>query len=113
MKFYDSLPDDTCDAEYLALVKTQPGNGWGALFLSEAGKLLFAKKDYAKAAMIFEKLVLSYPDDRHRAKALFYQAECNRLLGNNKEAADHYKLFLHDYPQDPLAADAKKHIGKV
>jgi TolA-binding protein len=80
----------------------------GAAILWERGEALFAKKDFASAQKYFQRIMLSFPTSPNTPAAAFYNAECYFMQNRNKDAADAYKFYYQNYPNDSHVAEARR-----
>jgi TolA-binding protein len=80
----------------------------------EAGKELFAKKDYKKAEAAFTKVADNTKAGPQVAEeARFYEAECQRLLDHLPDAAGTYRRQLKDYPTGAYQQQALKQLFAI
>ena len=75
-------------ADQAALLKLAPGSAGGASLLWERGAALFNEGKYDTAQKLFEKIMLSYPNDEYAPLAYFYDADCFFWLQKWDEAAN-------------------------
>ena len=75
-----------------------------------AGELFFAlsQQDYARAVDTFETVLNNHPDARFLDVILFNYGRCLYRMNRRGEARQRFDQLLQDYPESPLAADAKK-----
>ncbi len=88
------------------LLRMTPGNFFAAIILTDRGKQLFERGDYTSARKYFARAVLSYPNDTDYPDDLFYQAECDRLLGQTAAAAAAYNELILKFPTHQQAVAA-------
>ncbi len=71
-----------------------------------------ADGDLKSAMEIYEKIAADNSTPREvRAKALLRLAECDEKLGH--QAKQVYEQILHDYPDQPAAAHARKRLAAI
>ncbi|HUT12727.1 MAG TPA: tetratricopeptide repeat protein [Thermoguttaceae bacterium] len=66
---------------------------------------------YDTAAKTFDTLATKYPDGKHAAAAVYYQADCLYYRDKKKEAAAKYAQVLAEYPDKAAAEDAMFALG--
>lgn len=93
-------------ADQAALLKLAPGSAGGAALLWEKGASLFNEGKYEPAQKIFEKIVLSYPNDEYAPLAYFYSADCFFWMQKWDEAAGAYDNFFHTFPKHERVPNA-------
>lgn len=74
---------------------------------------LLMQKEYAAAASEYYRVYLNYPFDDLRARGLFQAAGCEVQLKKYSEAARSYQDLIKDFPEDPLASEAKERLLKL
>jgi TolA-binding protein len=89
-----------------ALLKLAPGSAGGAALLWERGAQLFNEGRYAPAQKLFEKIMLSYPNDEYAPLAYFYNADCFFWLQNWDDAANAYQNFYLSFPKHERVPNA-------
>jgi TolA-binding protein len=67
---------------------------------------LFNDAKYETAQKIFEKIMLSYPNDEYAPLAYFYNADCFFWLQKWDEAADAYQNFYVSFPKHERVPNA-------
>jgi len=93
-------------AQQAALLKLAPGSAGGAALLWEKGASLFNNSQYAAAQKIFEKIMLSYPNDEYAPLAYFYNADCFFWLQRWDDAANAYQNFYLSFPKHERVPNA-------
>ncbi|MGH7128499.1 MAG: tetratricopeptide repeat protein, partial [Planctomycetaceae bacterium] len=99
---------------FAALVAQGPESGHHARALSGQGWSLYQRKEYAKAADAFGKLIEAYPDDPQLApEAAFVRAESLEKAGNEQDAAAAYLAVLERFgPKESAAAGEEQPAAK-
>jgi len=93
-------------AQQAALLKLAPGSAGGAALLWEKGASLFNAGQYESSQKIFEKIMLSYPNDEYAPLAYFYNADCFFWLQKWDEAANAYQNFYLSFPKHERVPNA-------
>jgi TolA-binding protein len=68
----------------------------------------YKQKDYARAIDTFETVLSSHPDAKFLDVVLFNYGRCLFRMGKKNEARSKFDQLISEYPQSPLAGDAKK-----
>ena len=93
-------------AQQAQLLKLAPGSAGGAALLWERGASLFNEGKYEPAQKIFEKIMLSYPNDEYAPLAYFYNADCFFWLQKWDDAANAYQNFYLSFPKHERVPNA-------
>ena len=93
-------------AQQAALLKLAPGSAGGAALLWEKGAALFNEGKYDIAQRIFEKIMLSYPNDEYAPLSYFYNADCFFWLQRWDDAANAYQNFFISFPKHERVPNA-------
>ncbi len=88
------------------LLKLAPGSAGGAALLWERGASLFNEGKYEPSQKLFEKIMLSYPNDEYAPLAYFYNADCFFWLQKWDEAANAYQNFYLSFPKHDRVPNA-------
>jgi TolA-binding protein len=88
------------------LLKLAPGSAGGAALLWEKGAALFNAQKYETAQKLFEKIMLSYPNDEYAPLAYFYNADCYFWLQRWDDAANSYQNFYLSFPKHERVPNA-------
>ncbi len=89
-----------------ALLKLAPGSAGGAALLWERGASLFNEGKYEPAQKLFEKIMLSYPNDEYAPLAYFYNADSFFWLQKWDDAANAYQNFYVSFPKHERVPNA-------
>lgn len=89
-----------------ALLKLAPGGAGGAALLWERGASLFNEGKYEPAQKLFEKIMLSYPNDEYAPLAYFYNADSFFWLQKWDDAANAYQNFYVSFPKHERVPNA-------
>ena len=68
----------------------------------------YVQKDYARAIDVFETVLRTHPDAKFLDVILFNYGRCLYRLEKKTEARKQFDQLIGDFPESPLAADAKK-----
>jgi TolA-binding protein len=97
---------DISSAQQAQLLKLAPGSAGGAGILWEKGASLFNEAKYEPAQKLFEKIMLSYPNDEYAPLAYFYNADCFFWLQKWDDAANAYQNFYLSFPKHERVPNA-------
>lgn len=93
------------------LVEAFPKSRLAAESQFRIGRRIFGWKNYDKAILEFESVILNYAESPHIGEAQFYAAECYYLLKKYEDAISTFKRFLQNFPGSEFAAAALFHMG--
>jgi TolA-binding protein len=93
-------------AQQAQLLKLAPGSAGGAALLWEKGASLFNDGKYEPAQKLFEKIMLSYPNDEYAPLSYFYDADCFFWLQKWDDAANAYQNFYLSFPKHERVPNA-------
>ena len=68
----------------------------------------YQQKDYSRAVDTFDNVLSNYPDAKFLDVILFNYGRCLYRMDRPAEARRMFDQLIGDYPESPLAADAKK-----
>ncbi len=88
------------------LLKMAPGSSGGAALLWEKGAALFNEGKYEAAQKLFEKIMLSYPNDEYVPTAYFYNADSFFWMKKWDEGANAYQNFYLSFPKHERVPNA-------
>jgi cellulose synthase operon protein C len=77
------------------------------------GESFFHQKDYGAAVRAYLALEILYAYPTWQAGALLQAGKCRELLGEDKEAAEHYQHILKTYPNASFAAEAAQRLKNL
>lgn len=89
-----------------SLLKLAPGSAGGAALLWERGAALFNEGKYEPSQKLFEKIMLSYPNDEYAPLAYFYNADSFFWLQKWDDAANAYQNFFVSFPKHERVPNA-------
>jgi TolA-binding protein len=93
-------------AQQAQLLKLAPGSAGGAALLWEKGASLFNAGNYEPAQKLFEKIMLSYPNDEYAPLAYFYNADCFFWMQKWDDASNAYQNFYLSFPKHERVPNA-------
>ena len=70
-----------------------------------------AKENFAKALLIWQKIVDELPESDHASHAHYFAAICHQRLGEYIKAIENYKIITTNYSQYTYAWNAQFLIG--
>jgi TolA-binding protein len=82
------------------------------LFLKQ-GELYYGIGEYEKARESYTEFLQRYTQSEFVPDAHYWLGKSASMLGMEEEAITHYKIVLHNYPNNLLAADAVVEIGSI
>lgn len=68
----------------------------------------YRQKDYSRAIDTFETVLANHPDAKFLDVILFNYGRCLYRMNRRAEARQRFDQLISDYPESPLATDAKK-----
>lgn len=115
-KSMDSLAN-VLIADYDAYASKYPKDSMTPTYLIREGQLYSSKRDFQKAAELFNKVCVQYPTDHWASYALFFQALAysdwaqsnnnkNDILRNSERSRSLFADFIRKYPSHNLVKDA-------
>ena len=76
--------------------------------VSKMANYYYVQKDYARAIDVFETVLRTHPDAKFLDVILFNYGRCLYRLDKKTEARKQFDQMISDFPESPLAPDAKK-----
>jgi len=68
----------------------------------------YKQKDYSRAVDVFETVLNDHPDARFLDVILFNYGRCLYRMERKADARKQFDQLISDYPESPLATDAKR-----
>jgi TolA-binding protein len=93
--------------------KTYPGNPREPDGIYWTGMALMFDKNFEEAAIEFDDILLRFPACQYVEDTSFRRAVCDYGMGKFKEAGQRLKVFVAQYPDSKLAAEAYMMLGDV
>jgi tetratricopeptide (TPR) repeat protein len=76
--------------------------------VAKMANFYYQKKDYARAIEVFENVLADHPDANFLDVILFNYGRCLYRLGRKNQAAGRFDQLIDDFPESPLAQEAKR-----
>jgi TolA-binding protein/outer membrane biosynthesis protein TonB len=94
--------------EYKLVYDKYPDSGRVGEAVAKMANYYYVQKDYARAIDVFETVLRAQPDAKFLDVILFNYARCLYRLNKRSEARKQFDQLIADFPESPLAPDAKK-----
>ncbi len=115
-KMADQQPNEAAKAqlfdrafqEYKKVFDNFPESGRVGEAVAQMANYYYRQKDYARAVDIFETVLENHPDAKFLDVILFNYGRCLYRMDRKAEARKRFDQLIGDYPESPLAGDAKK-----
>lgn len=115
-KMADQQPSEAAKAqlfdrafqEYKKVFDNFPESGRVGEAVAQMANYYYRQKDYARAVDIFETVLENHPDAKFLDVILFNYGRCLYRMDRKAEARKRFDQLIGDYPESPLAGDAKK-----
>jgi TolA-binding protein len=99
---------DRAFQEYKKVFDNFPESGRVGEAVAQMANYYYRQKDYARAVDIFETVLENHPDAKFLDVILFNYGRCLYRMDRKAEARRRFDQLIADYPESPLAGDAKK-----
>lgn len=99
---------DRAFQEYKRVFDQFPDSGRVGEAVAKMANYYYQQKDYARAIDTFESVLKSHPDAKFLDVILFNYGRCLYRMERKGEARKQFDNLIADFPESPLAADAKK-----
>jgi TolA-binding protein len=99
---------DRAFQEYKRVYDNFPDSGRVGEAVAQMANYYYRQQDYARAVDTFETVLANHPDARFLDVILFNYGRCLYRMNRRPEARQRFDQLIQDYPESPLAADAKK-----
>lgn len=99
---------DRAFQEYKKVFDNFPESGRVGEAVAQMANYYYRQKDYARAVDIFETVLENHPDAKFLDVILFNYGRCLYRMDRKSEARRRFDQLIGDYPESPLAGDAKK-----
>jgi TolA-binding protein len=76
--------------------------------VAQMANYYYRQQDYSRAIDTFENVLSNYPDAKFLDVILFNYGRCLYRMDRKGEARRRFDQLIGDYPESPLAADAKQ-----
>jgi len=94
--------------EYKKVFDQFPDSGRVGEAVAKMANYYYVQKDYARAIDVFETVLRTHPDAKFLDVILFNYGRCLYRLDKKADARKQFDQMIADFPESPLAADAKK-----
>lgn len=94
--------------EYKKVFDQYPDSGRVGEAVAKMANYYYVQKDYARAIDVFETVLRTHPDAKFLDVILFNYGRCLYRLEKKAEARKQFDQLIADFPESPLAPDAKK-----
>ncbi|MFO0903887.1 MAG: tetratricopeptide repeat protein [Pirellulales bacterium] len=99
---------DRAFQEYKKVYDQFPDSGRVGEAVAKMANYYYQQKDYARAIDTFETVLSDHPDAKFLDVILFNYGRCLYRMERKDEAKRRFDQLIGDFPESPLAADAKK-----
>lgn len=99
---------DRAFQEYKKVFESFPDSGRVGEAVAKMANFYYQKKDYSRAVDVFEQVLTEHPDARYLDVILFNYGRCLYRMERKKEARQRFDQLIGDYPESPLASEAKR-----
>ncbi|HTN75329.1 MAG TPA: tetratricopeptide repeat protein [Pirellulaceae bacterium] len=99
---------DRAFQEYKQVFDQFPESGRVGEAVAKMANYYYLQKDYARAVDTFETVLADHPDAKFLDVILFNYGRCLFRMGRKPEAKQRFEQLLGEFPESPLAVDAKK-----
>ena len=94
--------------EYKKVYDQFPDSGRVGEAVAKMANYYYQQKDYARAIDTFERVLQAQPDAKFLDVILFNYGRCLYRMERKADARKQFDHLIQDFPESPLAADAKK-----
>ncbi len=94
--------------EYKKVFDLFPDSGRVGEAVAKMANYYYQQKDYARAVDIFETVLSEHPDAKFLDVILFNYGRCLYRMERKAEARRQFDQLIAEFPESPLATDAKK-----
>jgi TolA-binding protein len=99
--------------EYKRVYDQFPESGRVGDAVAKMAEYYYDQKDYARATEVFESVISNHPDAKFLDVILFNYGRCLYRMDRKTEAMAKFEQLLGEFPDSPLAADAKKIVDAM
>ena len=99
---------DRAFQEYKKVYDQFPESGRVGEAVAKMANYYYKQKDYARAIDTFETVLNNHPDAKFLDVILFNYGRCLYRMERKAEAKQRFDQLIGEFPESPLAADAKK-----
>ncbi len=98
---------DRAFQEFKRVYDQFPDSGRVGEAVAKMANYYYLQKDYARAVDTFEAVLSTQPDAKFLDVILFNYGRCLFRMNRKEEAKQRFEQLLSEFPESPLAADAK------
>ena len=99
---------DRAFQEYKKVFESFPESGRVGEAVAKMAEHYYKQKDYSRAVDVFETVLNDHPDARFLDVILFNYGRCLYRMERRADARKQFDQLISDYPESPLATDAKR-----
>lgn len=99
---------DRAFQEYKNVFERFPESGRVGEAVAKMAEHYYKQKDYSRAVDVFETVLNDHPDARFLDVILFNYGRCLYRMERKADARKQFDQLISDYPESPLATDAKR-----
>ncbi len=99
---------DRAFQEFKRVYDQYPESGRVGEAVAKMANYYYVQKDYARAIDTFETVLTNQPDAKFLDVILFNYGRCLFRMDRKAEAKQRFEQLLSEFPESPLAADAKQ-----
>ena len=94
--------------EYKKVFDHFPDSGRVGESVAKMAEHYYEREDYQRALDTFENVLDDHPDAKFLDVILFNYGRCLYRMNRKKEARTRFDQLIGDFPESPLASDAKQ-----
>jgi TolA-binding protein len=99
--------------EYNKVLDQVPESGRVGDAVAKMADYYYEQKDYSRATEIFENVLANHPDAKFLDVILFNYGRCLYRMDRKPQAMAKFEQLLTEFPDSPLASDAKKIVDAM
>ena len=99
---------DRAFQEYKKVFDQFPDSGRVGEAVSRMANYYYQQRDFSRAVDTFETVLSDYPDAKFLDVILFNYGRCLYRMNRRSEAGRRFDQLIQEFPESPLASDAKK-----
>ena len=99
---------DRAFQEYKKVFEQFPESGRVGEAVAKMANYYYKQKDFRRAIDVFESVLKTHPDAKFLDVILFNYGRCLYRMGRRKQARSRFDQLIGEFPESPLAPDAKK-----
>src|SRR4029078_7705219 len=99
---------DRAFQEHKKVFDLYPDSGRVGEAVAKMANYYYQQKDYSRAIDIFETVLADHPDAKFLDVILFNYGRCLYRMDRKSDARRQFDQLIAEFPESPLAADAKR-----